>query len=113
MLGFNCFASTQFLRNIFKHGYLYFTESRPPEKVTEPSSTHYKPQRTTSEFFAYKRVYLGAKKYLGVDIKITCKYKEGGFGRGIEGGKKLKCRAFNAHGSQSESDKVPWDLLQV
>jgi len=36
-----------------------------------------------------------------------------GFGLCIEGGKKLKCRAFIAYKSQSESGKIPWDSLQV
>lgn len=91
-----------------------FTESRPSEKVTESSSTYYKSERTTSKFSVQMSLF-GSKKITRGrhEKKITCKYKEGGFGRGMEGGKKLKCRAFNAHGSQSESVNVPWDLLQV
>lgn len=91
-----------------------FTESRPSEKVTESSSTYYKSERTTGKLSVQMSLF-GSKKITGGrhEKKITCKYKEGGFGRGMEGGKKLKCRAFNAHESQSESVNVPWDLLQV
>lgn len=78
MLGFNCFASAQFLRNIFKHRYLCFAESRPSEKVTGTPGTYHKSERATSKFLRVREFIWGAKKYSGVDVKNQMQiYKEG------------------------------------
>lgn len=88
MLGFNCFALAQFWRNIFKHGYLSFTESRPPEKITESSSAHHKPERTASKiFYVPTSLFLKQKKKLGVNEKSHANIGKGRFGLCIEGGK--------------------------